>query len=941
MVPLLVLSACGGGEPTEVAITDTDKAQADAAEAASRDAVALAAGTMINSGFPTLEARAASTSDTALEESAVNTEGSARREGGISTGIGTGLPSTPTALPPTAFSGKGWYVDSIGGNDLNPGTQAAPWRTLAKAASATLKAGDAILLKCGATWREALQLGVDRTPLSAATVGIYGNCTTDNRPIISGVDRIQGVVWAKSADFGGRPVYATKWANPVSQLYWNGKPLTLARLPNYGGIGNEFGLVQSIKTPTSFTLSAAHVSALANTDIAGASIQLRTDPWRTEFSQVQSYNRSSGLVTLSLPTQRPIDVGEGYILTGLKTLLDAPGEWYYDSAASMLYIYTPTGQAPDTGVLETVQRDIGVRLVNAPDARLENLILDRQGKNSIDVIDSPRSILSDVVSYASGDSGIRISARNKSGGSKGTRVVRSTVSGAAINGMYIASPEVVVDFSKVTATGIDGQSNAWGTGILLAAKSDGSIVRNTTVERSAVFGINLGRMSGAELTNNTVTMACMRFTDCGGIYAWGIPGGTPRNKISSNYVYDMIPNVEGAVGGAPDLVVGIYFDEDSGNHDTYGNMISNVGVGIHVHDSSYNHIASNYIWPARTTSISVQGSVNSADKVRGNIVEDNFLFGATYTSVAQADSLKFQNTYIYPQRWSHHTDVNGMFMGSSPNIVRNNTTGSLTDRNALRWPMQSGKTTALLDRTQWAEVSPGEGQMQPILVNQIRATYAGSNLILNGEMNAPPAPWTHWVAPGSVGGSARFGECPGGCAVFTSGGTRDSLSSGAFSMVSAPGQNLYLVRLKAQSMSGANLQPKVGILRNSGDWSNLGLQMTVPVYPDSETLSETLFTATGSFPGVLQVSASQGSAVRIRQVSLHQVSSYELLIPQKEVALLANPTSVEKVINCAATGLRTCTAVQLNGQPVVWPVRISANSALPIMASDDKWLRVP
>ena len=71
-----------------------------------------------------------------------------------------------------------YYVSSSSGSDANPGTQTAPWQTLAKVAnSASLfKPGDSILLKRGDTWREAFniqnQAGASGAPI---TYGAYGS----------------------------------------------------------------------------------------------------------------------------------------------------------------------------------------------------------------------------------------------------------------------------------------------------------------------------------------------------------------------------------------------------------------------------------------------------------------------------------------------------------------------------------------------------------------------------------------------------------------------------------------------------------------------------------------------------------------------------------------------------------------------------------------------
>ena len=64
----------------------------------------------------------------------------------------------------------------------------------------------------------------------------------------------------------------------------------------------------------------------------------------------------------------------------------------------------------------------------------------------------------------------------------------------------------------------------------------------------------------SEIRGNEIARACARLTDCGALYAWGKPTSTVRKSITANYVHDLVPNWEGAVGGAPKLVVGLYLD---------------------------------------------------------------------------------------------------------------------------------------------------------------------------------------------------------------------------------------------------------------------------------------------------------------------------------------------------------------------------------------------
>lgn len=63
-------------------------------------------------------------------------------------------PGIPVGSYTPSYTSIAYYVDQTLGNDANSGTILSPWKTLAKAKTAVLSPGDALLLKCGETWRE-------------------------------------------------------------------------------------------------------------------------------------------------------------------------------------------------------------------------------------------------------------------------------------------------------------------------------------------------------------------------------------------------------------------------------------------------------------------------------------------------------------------------------------------------------------------------------------------------------------------------------------------------------------------------------------------------------------------------------------------------------------------------------------------------------------------
>jgi hypothetical protein len=87
----------------------------------------------------------------------------------------TTLPATTTTTASTS-SGRIYYVDHTNGDDLNPGTQAAPWKTVARVNGYTFQPGDHILFKRGEVWREFLNPAhAVGSASSWITFGAYGD----------------------------------------------------------------------------------------------------------------------------------------------------------------------------------------------------------------------------------------------------------------------------------------------------------------------------------------------------------------------------------------------------------------------------------------------------------------------------------------------------------------------------------------------------------------------------------------------------------------------------------------------------------------------------------------------------------------------------------------------------------------------------------------------
>lgn len=837
------------------------------------------------------------------------------------------------SINPTTYAGRGWFVDSAAGRDTNPGTAAAPWKTLARAARQPLAAGDALLLKCGGLWRESLNLNPANVMAGRATLGIWGTCTTDNRPRVSGARPVGGVTWTPAGGaFAGKPVHVAAWTRPVTSLYWNGTPLVRARYPNYGGIGREFRLISAVDNIRTLVPQASDAAALAGINLAGAKAVVRTSPWMVEAHDVSSSD-SAGKLTLQSLAQYPSEAGEGFFVEGKLALLDSAGEWFHDAAAGLLYVWTPDGKAPIANALESVERDVGLSVAKVADTRIENLVFERHGQRSIEVIDGPRTTITDVSAQDIGHTAILIDGALPAR-SSGSSVLRSTVKNAAVMGISATSPSVQVGGNRVESTGV----GATGTGVTagIYINSVGGSVRDNTVINSGFAAVVLSFPTGLTVSGNTLMQACRRFTDCGAIYAGGAPSLPQRSSIAANHIGAMVPNSEGAIGGAASLVAGIYLDEASSSVDVLNNMISRTGVGINLHNSSNHVVQSNQVWLADRASIRVHNS-SSTETVRGNVIQDNQLFASSHLAAAAQPTIAPANRLVYAQEWVHDSNARAMFTGANPNIVRRNVAMTMTAPAKVRWSLLSGYQQQTLDAAAWGAIAAQDSVKAPYAARPFIVTAGGSNLIENGALRNPGTGWMYWSGAPAAGGSISFGTCGTGCADLKVGSTSDFLMSSLFGMSANAGSNLYQLRVRAQALA-PNAALTMAINRSSGDWGAMGLVlMNEPVSDVSETSIDTLFNATSADLGRVNMTGTVGSALRLRDVTVTSVGSYELLDPARESDMLVNAGTASRAFDCPSATLRTCTVSDLSGNAVQWPVTLSPGTSLVVLSSDAKW----
>lgn len=836
------------------------------------------------------------------------------------------------------FSGTGYYVDRENGNDANPGTLAAPWRTLAKASSAPLRAGDALLLKCGSVWRESLEITSANNRQGDFLIGAYGDCSNGLRPVIRASDWVSPSGWNRvSGD--DRPIYTRPSATAVTRMFVDGEPLIPARYPNFKGVGAEYALAVSTSSRQSFKLRTADLAAVGSQDLVGATVHVKTTQWLLETAKVQSFDAATGLITLDRQLPMTVREGAGFILEGKRWMLDTPGEWHYDADGKELLVWTKDGASPEAhGGIEAAWRDSGLTVKWLKNVRIERIRVEQQSGKGISLIETPDAVVRDVVSMHARDLGISILSSPR------VSLLNSKVVGAGEGGIEVReSPDSTVRANQVSDTG--GFARADGTDAAITVLGAGSVVSANLVERSANIGIRFGNREGTVVEGNSIFYSCLRFTDCAGIYTFTASAGpnaaettfTARGTVRNNIIVGARSNQEGCGISCANLAAGIYLDELTSGATLQNNTISDSEVGIGLHNSTFNIVTGNKVRNVSFSSIRVIQSMSNKLYVFGNRFENNSL--VTGKTVAMVNGLPAETAYTHAFYWFHGSSPTSL-LTSQNNVVSGNTILSTQKGGEATWGFATWTTSKIVKRSEWSTYAPSDLAVSRVAYKDQLVTTE-ENLLRNGNFNPGVTDgWTTYFNSAGTGGAFSMGSFPGcgsNCARYIAGHSSDYLTSNAFQLNSAAGQNLYVFRMKA--IGGANGGMKRAVIRRPvSPWENYGLAIPATPLANGEVAEvEQFFRATSSDPGVLDLRSAINGETFFKDVSINRVSSIAMQQPNQLVSHVINPTPEDLTYPCVALKLNTCDLVDENGAKVIFPLRIGARSSVLVFAKDPNW----
>lgn len=840
------------------------------------------------------------------------------------------------------FTGRAWYVDADNGADTNTGTLASPWKTLQRVTSARASAGDALLLKCGAVWRESLEITTANfSPNGQLLIGGYGDCTSTKRPVIKGSDLISQTGWQKVSG-GSDQVYVRTYTQAPDRLFASSKPMIKARFPDYNGVGAEFALAVGHGSSNSFTVASQDLATLTGKAVVGATVYLHTTPWQIDKAQVTQFDSGTGRITLDRAMSRNIDTGVGYILEGQRWMLDAPGEWWFDTGNNQLYVWTPTNVSPATmDNLEASWRTNGLSVRWVPDIKVEHLRFEQQADTALLLVETPRVSVSGVHSAYAGEYGLSVLSADNA------VVQDSVVTASGYVGLRVRDGSgVQVLRNKVSDNGLFGHANDSDAAISVIAQGT---VEGNLVQRSANQGIRFGNRAGTLVRNNTVLVPCVRLTDCAGIHTFTAPypalapsAYSARATVEGNIVVGAKSNTNGLGPNSVNQAMGIYLDELTSGTTVSNNLVVGTETGVAIHNAAFNVITGNAVRGVAYASFWGTLTRSDADVMRGNVVSNN-TFVTNRAMKLEAGGVPTEGDLTFAQIWLHASDSSQVFSGTSPNVSSGNEALSSQAAAEARWRIGTPSAATTLNLDSWRSYGPTDRHANSVIYKAFKPNLAGSSLIDNGSFAAgSTAPWVAYFDPtghGSAFSAVASSLCTSSpCARFVPGASPDYLISAPFTLDSTAGQNLYVLRYAATGGVGGGTS-RAMIRRQVSPYENYGLNIQPTDLANGETSRvEKYFRAAGGQNAVLDFRGKIGGETYLSEVSLHRVQSVDFPNRATLVGTIVNTQTSAVNYTCAMLALQTCDTVDEAGRAISWPLALAGRSAITLFARDAQWL---
>jgi len=715
-----------------------------------------------------------------------------------------------------------FFVATTGSN-TNPGTQAAPFRTIQHAAD-LMQPGDACVLR-GGTYRETVRPRISGAPGKPLRFVAFGGESVT----VSGADLLAGD-WSVH----GGNVYKGATDKRFVQLFADGKMMYEARWPNSplddpmvmnraeAGAGTDYDTLADPSLPPG--------------DWNGALVLIWPGSrWTNSTRQVVDYVAGKGFRfdrTLRPAKADPYHEtdpyrprpGNPYLLFGSLAGLDTPGEWCLDADKGVVYLFPVGGGSPASHTIEVKQRDYAfdlsrlgcvevhgvnvfaaaVNMTDAHDCLLENCRL-RYPEHLREIDGYKMPPIKNVVTGRNNE------WRHCSIACSATTALRL----AGENNRLVNSLVHEADYLGTSRGGLE-------------LSGTGAVVRQCTLFRAGRDIVQHGGAKKIHVEYCDIHHANLLNNDSGATYAWGTDG--EGSVLAYNWIHDNA------------AANGIYLDNFCKNFVVHHNVIWDCGGNaIRLNSDANNHLICNNTLTRCTGAFGVYTYSGHTPTQQGTRLVNNLLTGR----LKQSDPAVFVQGELGPEldhNGSYPMDARGVPTPTSGAIDAGVEVPGLTDGFKGKAPDLGAYEFGgdyWVAGADWTE-EPGTPSLVKDLRFEPRPPVTEATMITEGLqlwLDAADAASVEAEANGSVlrwqDNSAHRRDAvpakPGSAFVLQPGalngkpvvhfGGADSLKLGTFR--TGPGPLTVLVVSQGREAAGAGWQRIVGARTGSGfakDW---------------------------------------------------------------------------------------------------------------------------
>ncbi len=517
--------------------------------------------------------------------------------------IAANVAETSALDEPTAQAAKspasGFYVSTTG-SDSNDGSFAHPFASLAQAQSAMQHSTVKTTYVEGGDYFLHDTLNLTAADNGESFLAYQGQtATVHGGQSLSGWMQGANGVWTTHVPAG----LFDSGAN--GNLDVGGVLQTAARFPDAVPSDPVHGgwLFATGGSNNSIQFNAGDVPHFSNT--AGLYVEVFGQRgWQNYLEPVTSIDYNTNTVHLGGSTWDPIGNGSRYFFFNAADQLNAPGEWYYDPAASTIS-YKPSDPNWHGGNAVAANLSKVFAINGASNVTLGGLTIDGSTNDGVgvDVVNSSNITLEGNHIHSVG-TGVHLS------GSTQAQIHGNEINNTVSNAIALENGS---NYNTVAGNSIHdiGTLQVYSNGISFLGSSNNDFANNTITNVSK-FGIGGGSNNGkadASYNNiieyNTIDHANLASSDGGGIMIIGtqqdLTGDIIRYNSVSNVTAAGTTSWDGTAGStfldpASKLVsFAIYLDDFASGVQIYGNVLNHNVGGIDIHSGWNNTVTNNIV----------------------------------------------------------------------------------------------------------------------------------------------------------------------------------------------------------------------------------------------------------------------------------------------------------------------------------------------------------